>query len=44
MGEGSRKRLIVSVGRDWDRAQQVELTPDQVQDLATFLAPGPHGP
>lgn len=31
-------------GDDYDRAQQVLLTPDQVQELAAFLAAGPDGP
>jgi hypothetical protein len=42
----SGQRLIVTVrrGDDYDRAQQVLLTPDQVQELAAFLAAGPNGP
>jgi hypothetical protein len=42
----SRQRLIVTVrrGNDYDRAQQVLLTPDQVQEFAAFLVAGPHGP
>jgi hypothetical protein len=42
----SRHRLIVTVrrGRDYDTAQQVLLTPGQVQELAAFLAAGPHRP
>jgi hypothetical protein len=42
----SRQRLSVTVrrGNDYDRAQQVLLTPDQVQEFAAFLVAGPHGP
>jgi hypothetical protein len=39
----SGKRAIVSVGKSWDEAGQVELTPDQVDRLAGFLATGPDG-
>ncbi len=39
----SWKRLIITVrrGGDWDTAQQVELTPEQVQELASFLSAAP---
>jgi hypothetical protein len=37
----SGKRVIVSVGRSWDRAGQVELTPEQAKRLAAFLEAGP---
>ena len=36
----SGKRVIISVGT-WDPAGQVELAPDQAEDLARFLAAGP---
>ena len=38
----SRKRLILTVYKEY--VQQVELTPDQVRELASFLAAGPDGP
>jgi hypothetical protein len=34
-------RAIVSVGRSWDSAQQVELTAEQAGRIAAFLAAGP---
>jgi hypothetical protein len=37
----SGKRVIVSVGRSWDEAGQVELTPEQAKRLAAFLEAGP---
>ena len=37
----SGRRLIVSVGRSWDEAGQVELTPEQAERLAAFLRAGP---
>jgi hypothetical protein len=42
----SRQRLIVTVrrGNDYDSAQQVLLTPDQVQEFAAFLVAEPHRP
>jgi hypothetical protein len=33
----SGKRVIVSVGRSWDEAGQVELRPEQAKRLAAFL-------
>jgi hypothetical protein len=33
--------VIVSVGRSWDEAGQVELTPEQAKRLAAFLEAGP---
>jgi hypothetical protein len=40
---GSGKRLIVSVAprARWDEATQVELTPEQVESLRSFLAERP---
>ena len=37
----SGKHVIVSVGKSWDGAGQVELTPEQADRLARFLAAGP---
>ena len=37
----SGKRVIVSVGRSWDEAGQVELMPEQAKRLAAFLEAGP---
>ena len=37
----SGKRVIVSVGKSWDSAGQVELTPAQAERLAVFLQAGP---
>ena len=37
----SGKRVIVSVGRSWDEAGQVELTSEQAKRLAAFLEAGP---
>jgi hypothetical protein len=37
----SGKRVILSAGRSWDTAGQVELTPEQAEELARFLAAGP---
>ena len=37
----SGKRVIVSVGRSWDSAGQVELTPEQAERLGAFLQAGP---
>jgi hypothetical protein len=37
----SGKRVIVSVGRSWDEAGQVELTPEQAGRFAAFLQAGP---
>jgi hypothetical protein len=40
----SGKRAILSVGRSWDSAGQVELTPEQASQLAAFLTAGQHPP
>jgi hypothetical protein len=37
----SGKRVIVTVGRSWDEAGQVELTPEQAKRLVAFLEAGP---
>lgn len=37
----SGKHVIVSVGKSWDAAGQVELTREQADRLAAFLAAGP---
>jgi hypothetical protein len=37
----SGTRVIVSVGRSWDEAGQVDLTPEQAKRLAAFLEAGP---
>jgi hypothetical protein len=37
----SGKRVIVSVGRSWNEAGHVELTPEQAKRLAAFLEAGP---
>ena len=37
----SGKRVIVSVGRSWDEAGQIELTPEQAERLAAFLQARP---
>jgi hypothetical protein len=39
----SGKRVVVSVGRSWDEAGQVELTAVQATRLAAFLEAGPDG-
>jgi hypothetical protein len=39
----SGRRVILSVGRSWDEAGQVELTPEQALELARFLADAPGG-
>jgi hypothetical protein len=37
----SGKRVIVSVGKSWGEAGQIELTPDQAKRFAAFLKAGP---
>ena len=37
----SGKNVILSVGKSWDEAEQVLLSPDQAAGLAEFLSAGP---
>ena len=39
----SATHVIVTVGKSWDSAGQVELTPEQADELARFLTAGPDG-